>query len=311
MAPAANPAPKPVLVAETAPKAPPAAQSPTKPIIAAKPEITQPAPQAPTVPELGFSTPAGASSTFASTTKQPAGQFSLRPALIKAPSPPRDPTALAAPLLTDAKTASTVTKSPELLIHSWKSEIATCPWNPDHRLLRIVIQLPSNQSAVTTAKNASYPVSISFDPLSVKQYRLLSERHLPAADLSSAGTQIIWYEFQPNSKSDINSKTGRQIASVSVFGARFTTQAVGPFDSSRLQVLDRGYTLENARDDFVFESAVIGFGLLMRGAEQVGHLDHDLVLDLARRAKNSATSDERTRFIRLLEDTRRAIGLGL
>lgn len=303
---AAKPAETPQMV--PAPEKP--VQTPKAVLVAAKPEIIVKEvvkPAAP-MPDLGFTMKLD---QFASTTKNASGQFSLQPALIKAPAPPQDPTALASPAKQPAK-ATPVTKSPELLIHSWKSEVADCPWNSAHRLLRIVIQLPANQSAVTSLKDASYPISIGFDPLHVKQYRLLSERHLPAASLDSAGTQIIWYEFQPNGTTEINSQTGRQIASVSVFGARFTTQAVGPFDSSKLQVLDRGFTLQNAREDFLFESAVVGFGLLMRGSEGTGSLNHEMVLDLARRGTKTTADQppapERARFIRLVQDAQRVIG---
>ena len=91
--------------------------------------------------------------------------------------------------------------------------------------------------------------------------------------------------------------------------ARFTSQAVGPFDSSRLQVIDRGYSLQNAREDFVFETSVVGFGLLLRGEDQLGSLNHGLVLNLAKQAKGADAGGERARFIRLVQDAQRATGL--
>jgi Ca-activated chloride channel family protein len=59
----------------------------------------------------------------------------------------------------------------------------------------------------------------------------------------------------------------------------------------------------------VFESAVVGFGLLLRGAEQTGELNHDLVLSLAKQAKGADTAGERARFIRLVQDAQKAAGL--
>jgi hypothetical protein len=84
---------------------------------------------------------------------------------------------------------------------------------------------------------------------------------------------------------------------------------VGPFDSSKLQIMDRGYSLQNAREDFVFETSVVGFGLLLRGAEQLGALNHELVLNLANQSKGADSNGERGRFIRLVQDAKLAAGL--
>ena len=134
---------------------------------------------------------------------------------------------------------------------------------------------------------------------------MLCERHQSARELRTAGTHVVWYEFLPNGAADASHE--RQIASVSLPNVKFTSQIVGPFNGSRLRVIDRGYKLENARDDFLFEASVVGFGLLMRGAEQTGNLDHQMVLALAQKSAGKAA--ERTRFVRLVQDARRIAGL--
>jgi Ca-activated chloride channel family protein len=96
---------------------------------------------------------------------------------------------------------------------------------------------------------------------------------------------------------------------VTLPNAHFTSQTVGPFDSSKLQVIDRGFSLQNAREDFVFEASVVGFGLLMRGAEQTGVLSHELVLNLAKQAKGADTTGERARFVRLVQEAQSVAGL--
>ena len=289
---------KPVLVVAEAPK-------PAPIVIAKVAEDPKPAPQPPL--NLGFTLPHGAAA-FASTSKEPTGKFTLLPALVRPAPAKKDAQAFAAPVSNaNAKAAVKPAMASELLIHSWQSEVATCPWNETHRLLRIVIQLPANQTAVTSVNAAAFPMEIAFDPLAVKQFRFLCERHIAAPELEKAGTHVVWYEFEPNGKSDIKAPAARQIATVTVGNTRFTQKTVGPFDDSKLQVLDRGFTLENARDDFVFESAVVGFGMLMRGAGQLGSLNNELVLSLATRAK--AESPERARFIKLVQDAQRAAGL--
>jgi len=258
-------------------------------------------------PNLGFVMPAGRGA-FASTTKQTSDQFSLRPAQIKPALPKPQGQVFASPQSPNVKPDAKPARAAELYIHSWKAEVAACPWNPANRLLRVVIQVPADQPAVLTA-DESFPLQITFDAANVKQFRMLCERHLAAAELRSAGTHVIWYEFQPNGSVETARDSGRQIATVMLPNARFTSQTVGPFDSSKLQVIDRGYSLQNAREDFVFETSVLGFGLLLRGADQVGGLNHDLVLELAKQAKGADASGERARFIRLVQDARRVAGL--
>jgi hypothetical protein len=54
---------------------------------------------------------------------------------------------------------------------------------------------------------------------------------------------------------------------------------------------------------------VVGFGLLMRGADQTGGLNHDLVLNLAKRAKGDDATGERARFVHLVQEAQRVAGL--
>jgi hypothetical protein len=319
---------KPQPVAETAPPAPLVAAAPVKPEPVVQKVVPVPAPQkvavvpapvpvpvvvatvkAPAVvtatPNLGFTMPAGRG-VFASTTKQASDQFNLRPALIK-PTPQKPQgQAFASPQPVNVKPEAKSARASELYIHSWKAEVADCPWNSAHRLLRIVILVPADQPAVL-GSDTGFPLQVTFDAANVKQFRMLSERHLVAAELRSAGTHVLWYEFQPNGGGD--STRDRQVASVTLPNARFTSQTVGPFDSSRLQVIDRGYSLQNAREDFVFETSVVGFGLLLRGADEVGNLNHDLVLNLAKQGKGADASGERAKFIRVVQDAQRVAGL--
>jgi anti-sigma factor RsiW len=260
-----------------------------------------------TTHSLGFSLAVG-QSTFVSTTKQATDQFSLHPGQIKPLPPKAKGQAFASPQTTPVKPEPKTERSGALFIHSWKAEVAACPWNAANRLLRIVIQLPADQAAVLAA-DTSFPLQVTFDQANVKQYRMLCERHLVAAELRSAGTHVLWYEFQPNGSSETLRDSSRQIATVMLPNMHFTSQAVGPFDSSKLQIIDRGYSLQNAREDFVFETSVVGFGLLLRGADHLGALNHDLVLNLAKQSKGADPHGERARFIHLVQDARQAAGL--
>lgn len=262
---------------------------------------------------FGLTTPAG-SDAFVSASKQPSGEFNLRPANIRpAPVKPAGQQ-FASPVpanasigAKDKEVPGAKSRTPDLYIHSWKAEVASCPWNEANRLLRVVVQLPADQPAATAG--AAYPLQIAFDPKNVREYRLLCERHVPAAEVRTAGVHVIWYEFQPNGGADVARDATKPIATVTLPNGRFTTQTVGPFDSSKLQVMDRGVTWQNAREDFVFETAIVGFGMLLRGTEQTGALNHDLVLALADKGKGNDTTGDRTKFIRLVQTASKAAGL--
>lgn len=200
-------------------------------------------------------------------------------------------------------------RAPDLQINSWKAEIATCPWNPAHKLLRVLVQLPADQPAAASPANA-YPLQVGFDNLTVRSYRLLSESHVPPQPGSNSAAHVMWYEVITNGTvTDANRETGRPVATITLPNARFTSQPVGPFDGSRLQAMDRGIKWENAREDYLFESAIVGFGLLLRGEQNLGSLDLDLVLKLAGQAKgDDAGNSERSKFIRLVQEAKKITG---
>lgn len=304
-----DPAPTVTPLPEKTPPTPVVAQTPV--VAKAEPEKILVTPGAtPVKPEAvapSARTRLAESFAFVNASRTPQDQFALRPADIR-PAPPKPAAganfASPAPRNPPVPARDTAKeRTPELYIHSWKAEVATCPWNPAHRLLRVVIQLPADQPAAT--RSSSYPLQISFDPTNVREYRQLGERHQPAAELRHAGTHSVWFEFEPNGRLDI-SKT---IATVTLPQGRFTTQTVGPFDGSKLTVQDRGIDWRQAHKDFIFDSAVVGFGLLLRGVEAGPGLNHELVLGLAEQCLASDSNGERRRFVRQVREARDAAGL--
>lgn len=246
---------------------------------------------------------------FISTSRQEVDQYALSPAQFRpTPVKPNRDQNFASPVpVTGASEikADVKARASEIYIHSWKAEIVSCPWNQGTRLLRVTVQLPVDQPAATTAQ--SYPLSVSFDRRHVREFRRLSERHLPAAELRSAGTQTVWYEFQPISED--TQPSGKLIATVTLEKGRFTTQTVGPFDGSKLNVLDRGAKWETAREEYLYEAAIVGLGMLLRGDHQSPGLNHQVIQTLAEKSKGSDINGERTRFLKQLAEVRRAAGL--
>ena len=247
------------------------------------------------------------SESFVSTTKSTLAQVTLRPAETRHVVPRSNEAVAAAPLVHAAKAIEAVAhgKQPDLLIHSWKSEVASCPWNEEHRLLRVTIQIPGDQPAAQQA--ASYPLQVTFSPNHVRSYRQICQRSIPAAAVDAPAFHIVWYEFQPNGQA--SEAATKIIGTATLSNSRFTTAAAGPFDGSKLHLLDRGADLNAAKDDFLFESAVVGFGLLLKGEKDTGELNHSLVLDLAKRAAGADRNGERARFVKLVEDAEHSTGL--
>jgi anti-sigma factor RsiW len=320
------PASKPVVPAlvKVAPPAPIVAEVKPAPaekipvvVIASEAPKTAPAPKAVVVVSTAKPAPAvpiavtrpNAELAFVSTSKQEVDQFAIRPADIR-PAPvkvnPKELMASPAPLQAPKPAADAKPRiASELYIHAWRSEVTSCPWNPATRLLRVTIQLPPNQPAAESA--AAFPLQVSLDRRYVREFRRLCERHTAAAEMTTSGTQTVWYEFQPISDEAI--RTGHPVATVTLEKGRFTMPSVGPFDGSKLAVLDRGASWQAAREDFLFESAVVGFGMLLRGDHRSPALNHQVVLSLAEKAKGSDASGERARFIREVSHARQAAGL--
>jgi anti-sigma factor RsiW len=273
-------------------------------VVVAAAKTTPPAPGVP----VAVTRP-NAELAFVSTGKQEIDQFAIRPADIR-PAPvkvnPKELMASPAPIQAPKAAADAKPRTAaELYIHAWRSEVASCPWNPATRLLRVTIQLPPSQPAADSA--STFPLQVAFDRRYVREFRRLCERHTAAAEMTTSGTQTVWYEFQPVSDEAI--RTGRPVATVTLEKGRFTMPSVGPFDGSKLAVLDRGASWQAAREDFLFESAVVGFGMLLRGDHRSPVLNHTLVLALAEKAKGSDASGERARFIREVGHARQAAGL--
>lgn len=300
-----TPAPAaPVVVVKTAP-APATQPAGPAPIIVAKapPMITKDAAK-PVMPQTRV-----LNEPFVSTSKVTLAHASLLPAETRYISPKSDaPAAAAAQVSVASKPIEPVarTKQPELRIHSWKAEVASCPWDETHRLVRLTLQIPSEQESPTTR----YPVQVTFDPNYVRNFRQLSQRTIAASAATAPAFHILWYEFTPNGQATNATREAKMIGSVTIPNALFTTPAAGPFDSTRLQIVDRGTAWTAAREDFLFETAVAGFGLLLKGENHSPALNHSLVLKLAQHAAiDDDRTGERAKFIKLVEDARQMAGL--
>ncbi len=79
--------------------------------------------------------------------------------------------------------------------------------------------------------------------------------------------------------------------------------------ASQKQLVDLGKDWNEWGEAYTFETAMVGFKLLLQGSEDIGMLNHKLVLDLAQQAKGDDSNGERTKFIHAVQQAQRAAGL--
>jgi hypothetical protein len=303
---------------------PPAPQPAGSPIVAANPPASEkpgtpaaphPKPAAESAVTAPTDTPKGSSKTpsfglvttkadapFINASRDANDQWVLYPRRLRQPIATPTGTLDAKPVdpsLPAPKAAAAPRKKPDLFIHSWNTEVAACPWDPQLRLLRVNLQFPADQEAVQIG-DSDYPLEVVFDPNNVRQFRRLGTRHVPSKELRSAGTQVVWYEFRPNGSPASAHEVGKHVATVRLPSARFTTQTVGPFDASRLQVLDRGQDWRTAREDFRFETAMLGLGLLLDGGLPGRKLNYQLLLEVAETSQRNDAEGTRARLVQNL-----------
>ncbi|MEY4485284.1 MAG: hypothetical protein RL693_2736 [Verrucomicrobiota bacterium] len=193
---------------------------------------------------------------------------------------------------------------PALIVHSWKAEIASCPWDSSRRLMRFVAQIPVDQAAVES-NETDYNLSVKFDPAMVQGYRLVTEKHMQPSKGGTQATRFAWYEIIPTKAFNASANKPVTLGTLDIVqprGSNFPSS--GP-----LKLVDRGQGWNDAREDFVFETAMVGFSLLLQGSENIGGLNHKLVLDLAEKTKGEDPKGERAKFIQVVKQARQVIGL--
>lgn len=301
----ALPAPERAPVVVIAPSAPEMSAATQAVVSLPAPAAAGPVRPAPSPAQISMLRP-NADLAFISAMKKELDEVSIRPAdILPAPARVDAKNVFASPARPAADVADRRPPQ-EIYIHAWRAETASCPWNPATRLLRVTIQMPPSQAAAD--KTGAYPLQVTFDRRLVREFRRLGTRCTPAAQMDSAGVQTLWYEFLPAGDEAV--RNSRALATVTLDKGRFTLPSPGPFNGgARLAVLDRGTAWTAARDDFLYEAALIGFGALLRGDHQSPGLNFQTILALAEKSRANDPTGERARFIRQLNETRRAAGL--
>jgi hypothetical protein len=261
-----------------------------------------PAPAAPAHP--GTSSLKG----FAATASSAESRVSITPKLLRKPPMPREfaDVVLASPIPANVKPEPQRKPEPQpaLQVHSWKAEIASCPWDSSRRLMRFVAQVPVEQNGIQHQEQ-DYKLVAKFDPFHVQAFRLVGEKHMPPNAAGTQATRFAWYEIVPNRNFNPSGDRPVTIGSISLEQPR----GAQPQDLRPLPLVDRGSGWQEAREDFAFETAMIGWSLLLQGTENIGNLNYKLVLDLAEQNRGEDPKGERAKFIQVVKQAQRSVGL--
>jgi anti-sigma factor RsiW len=254
---------------------------------------------------------AGSQHGFAQASVSPEAQLTVRPQFIRPRTLPVPHefagVVLASPMPLDAKPAPVVQPKPEpqppLEIHTWKAEFASCPWDSNRRLMRLVVQLPVEQPGIES-NDRDYKLVAKFDPFQVQGFRLVTEKQMRPTGTGTQATCFAWYEIIPTRNFNPSLEKPVTLGTVSIEQPRGATSNLAP-----LKLVDKGLAWKDAREDFVFETAMIGWNMLLNGTENIGGLNSKFVLDLAEQTRGEDARGERSKFINAVKQAQRAVGM--
>jgi hypothetical protein len=218
------------------------------------------------------------------------------------------------------------------------TEVASAPWQPNHRLVRIgikgkdVVKVISG-TVTTVAKDVV--IQVDFNPAQVSAYRLigyenralqnqdLNDGRKEAGEMGAGQTVTALFEIVPvgvkmdlakveeskykrpvaalSGMADVRGDAGRELLTVR---ARYKLSDAA--DSTRFDVptVDRGGAFDSATTDFRFAAAVAEFGMVLRDSPYRGNATLDQAISIADRSKGSDRNGYREEFVRLAQRAR-------
>ena len=206
-------------------------------------------------------------------------------------------------------------------------EVASAPWEPLHRLVRIALKAreqPAGGSVAVVARNLA--VQVEFNPAQVQAYRLLGYESpgsgpenrdsdkSGAVDIESGHTVTAFYEVVPTSGDRKEGRASSTEIAASVYGihnavskglltVRIRYQAPDGDESRLLEfpLTDKGTAFADASRDFRFAAAVAEFGLVLRDSPYKSGATLADVLHWAGQATGSDLGGARSEFISLVK----------
>lgn len=223
------------------------------------------------------------------------------------------------------------------------AEVATCPWEPRHRLVRITVSSPPRAgfSAAGTQRDSAADgvedlhIRVEFNPTVAGSYRLIGydaaasvdpvtgavpfRRALPAGAAITALYEVVPAAQQASAEPTQPLKYQRvsitPTGSTELMSVRVTYHRPEPdivaattrpaaTETVELAVTDDGRPAEQASDDFRFASAAASLGMLLRQSPERGGISYDSVLRLCESIPTLPASPERTSFVQVVKQAK-------
>ncbi|ATC65985.1 hypothetical protein CMV30_04350 [Nibricoccus aquaticus] len=208
-------------------------------------------------------------------------------------------------------------------------EIATAPWNPAHRLVRIGVkgreaagEGQPGGAAVTIAKDMA--LEVEFNPAVAQAYRLIGYENRPesteaagndrgdAGEIGAGHTVTALYEIVPVDVAGGGVEAAPKEASslrepqeeLLTLKIRFTEPLVDVSRKMEIPVIDTGAAFEAASKDFKFAAAVASLGMMLRESSHTVASDYDRVISWAEAGKGEDADGKRGEFIELVKKAR-------
>jgi Uncharacterized protein YfbK, C-terminal/von Willebrand factor len=173
-------------------------------------------------------------------------------------------------------------------------EVARCPWEPSHRLVRIGVKGRERVANVMT--------EIQFNPQRVASYRLIGYEKSgePVEDVHPDGI-----ENKSNSVTNlyeiVPADNGGSTATGQILSVKLRFKDPNERDESiEYGVVDDGAEFAHVSEDFKFAAAVAEFGMILRHSDYKGNATFDAVLAWAEAGRGTNANGERAAFVELV-----------
>jgi hypothetical protein len=192
-------------------------------------------------------------------------------------------------------------------------DVVTCPWDPNHRLVRIGLK---TYQAITV--DADSGVEVEFNPRLIASYRLIGyDRQEPESQGSNEGktashsmaagyTLTVLYEIVPVKRLATATHSQMPILAEPLLETKLQLKtdgnnvAVGAVQRS---ASDTGSDFATAPSDLKFAAAVAEFAMLLRDSEYKGNGSLQQVLEWAQQGMGADANGYRADFIELVRKT--------
>jgi hypothetical protein len=190
-------------------------------------------------------------------------------------------------------------------------EIATCPWDVNHRLARIALRAADGPAGAVVARGVT--ASVKFDPQGATAWRLIGYETglayaglpIPPADLTAGTCVTAFYEIVPTSN-DPRGLAGKTLFTLAV-GYQASPVPAKRADAVRtfpVVAIDAGNGFDRASEDFRFASAAAAFAMILRDSPHKGTATYPDVMRWATAGKGADPTGERAAFIELARQAR-------